>query len=585
MVNRLNIFSVRWFSVFMVWVGLLGLAIPVKAELALSSPKDLMIRAEKDRRQLREVLLDIQVNVPEMRDPKTFDSYFFLLDDLQILAEKFDLDSIYPKAVETTGLKMVAHGIRWMDLSQRSLADATYYVRYADADTMSRFLSEVEMQIMILKDNKLGLNSIATNLDGLLPLIEKKFEERRDVRVAARQILSTVAIKFLKLPDLSTDEANFWVEKISLPSSYGEYIDMLSDAVLDTVATNWKGLAELTQRLIGLGKKIANETYPLPAYTYSGWGDVAVELILRSIQGEREFLTNEFENLIGYMRSRQLQALASQWMASERLPTKKYSTHYLKLSDLLIARLRAVGLAREAGELNQHISKIAAPIEAAGAEIEGHYELVSTNSSKFHFVIIRARSNLLYASLQDYQGNVTVGFFNVTYDRTKNRYIASQREPDLDATGNPSVIFTLDKSGVIRLEAAFTMEGWRSMKGKRTGRFTNFLDDGTSKVVETEGEWEGSFSYAGEKKVHSVRLIISKFGSYSIGRYIIDKLIVIDFQTGTSGDNGIIYLTTGRLDHTGWVHLRGIRRGDNLEGQVITSTGLSVPYFKLKKVK
>ena len=565
-------------------VSFVGTSSIAQAALNLAPPQDLLKKAAQDRRQLREVLLDMQQNIPEMRDPKTFDSYFFILADLQKLADKLQLNAIFPKAVEATGLKMVAHGIRWLDVSQRPLSDALYYQSYADADVMSRFLAELELQVRNLRNSQARLKAVAINLEGMLPAAEKQFEERRDVRISMRQILSSIAIKFLKTEQLSNDEAAFWISKISLPTAYSEYIEALNESVLDTLPKDAAGLSLLSKRLRELGKKIVAETYPLPTYVSAGWGDTSVELVLRSIQGERKFETGEFEGLVELMRSRQLQGLAGQWLSVERLPTTSYSAHYLQLSNVLIARLRAVGLSKEAADVSLHISRMAAPIQATKSQIEGLYTLKSNDGSKFNFVIIRARPNLVYASLEDADGYVTLGFFNVTFDTQRGKFIASQREPDLDATANPTVSFTITPAGEMELEAPIASTGWRQMKGKRTSTFTNFLDDESSTSNPTEGEWEGEMSFRGQEP-WKVRLVISKFGLYSIGRLTSAGGLAIDFQTGTAGDLGVVYLTTGRLGHTGWVHLRAVRRGDYLEGLTISASGVTVPYFKLKKVK
>lgn len=565
-------------------VSFVGTSSIAQAALNLAPPQDLLKKAAQDRRQLREVLLDMQQNIPEMRDPKTFDSYFFILADLQKLADKLQLNAIFPKAVEATGLKMVAHGIRWLDVSQRPLSDALYYQSYADADVMSRFLAELELQVRNLRNSQARLKAVAINLEGMLPAAEKQFEERRDVRISMRQILSSIAIKFLKTEQLTNDEAAFWISKISLPTAYSEYIEALNESVLDTLPKDAAGLSLLSKRLRELGKKIVAETYPLPTYVSAGWGDTSVELVLRSIQGERKFETGEFEGLVELMRSRQLQGLAGQWLSVERLPTTSYSAHYLQLSNVLIARLRAVGLSKEAADVSLHISRMAAPIQATKSQIEGLYTLKSNDGSKFNFVIIRARPNLVYASLEDADGYVTLGFFNVTFDTQRGKFIASQREPDLDATANPTVSFTITPAGEMELEAPIASTGWRQMKGKRTSTFTNFLDDESSTSNPTEGEWEGEMSFRGQEP-WKVRLVISKFGLYSIGRLTSSGGLAIDFQTGTAGDLGVVYLTTGRLGHTGWVHLRAVRRGDYLEGLTISASGVTVPYFKLKKVK
>ena len=258
-------------------VSFVGTSSIAQAALNLAPPQDLLKKAAQDRRQLREVLLDMQQNIPEMRDPKTFDSYFFILADLQKLADKLQLNAIFPKAVEATGLKMVAHGIRWLDVSQRPLSDALYYQSYADADVMSRFLAELELQVRNLRNSQARLKAVAINLEGMLPAAEKQFEERRDVRISMRQILSSIAIKFLKTEQLSNDEAAFWISKISLPTAYSEYIEALNESVLDTLPKDAAGLSLLSKRLRELGKKIAAETYPLPTYVSAGWGDTSVE--------------------------------------------------------------------------------------------------------------------------------------------------------------------------------------------------------------------------------------------------------------------------------------------------------------------
>jgi hypothetical protein len=283
------------------------------------------------------------------------------------------------------------------------------------------------------------------------------------------------------------------------------------------------------------------------------------------------------------MRSRQLQGAAGQWLSTERLPSTNYASHYLEISNLLIAKLRAVGLSKEAGEVAKHVSQMAAPIQGAKTNLEGLYTLKAEDGSGFTFSVIRARSNLIYATLEMEQGAVTLGFFNVTYDVERQKYFASQREPDLDSTGNPTISFVVSEKGEIEIEVPIASVSWRKLKGKKTAEYTNFLDDQSTVASSTDGEWEGEMQF--KSMLWTVRLVVSKFGGYSIGRFISNQGIAIDFQIGNTGENGVIYLTTGKLPHSGWVHLRAVRRGDFLEGQMIAAAGTTVPFFKLKKVK
>src|SRR5437868_1426825 len=79
------------------------------ANLHLATPNDLLVKAAIDRTSLRDVILDIEQNIPEMRDPATFESYFFILDQLAAQAQRLGLDQYYPNAVQSLGLHMVSN--------------------------------------------------------------------------------------------------------------------------------------------------------------------------------------------------------------------------------------------------------------------------------------------------------------------------------------------------------------------------------------------------------------------------------------------------------------------------------------------
>jgi hypothetical protein len=51
-------------------------------ELRLDPPDVLLSRASQNRQELRDAVISIQQQLPEMRSQAIFESYFFLLDDL-----------------------------------------------------------------------------------------------------------------------------------------------------------------------------------------------------------------------------------------------------------------------------------------------------------------------------------------------------------------------------------------------------------------------------------------------------------------------------------------------------------------------
>ncbi|MDX9732089.1 MAG: hypothetical protein RBT63_09990, partial [Bdellovibrionales bacterium] len=407
---------------------------PLAAEAALNlpAPEVLLEQAAEGRAQLREVLLDLQQNTPELRDPETFDRYFFLLKDLEKLAIEQRLDEIYPKAVALTGLRMVGHGIRWMDLTQRSLEEALYYLEYADADVAGRLISESDVQMRTLQASTRTaaqkyqfLRQMAENLDGMIPTVEAKYAERRDIQIELRSLLSGLAIEFLKLKTIGEDEVLFWIAKISLPGSYSDFITVMHDSIfaieIDPKSpSTHDDLSQVANRLLLLGKKLERETMPLPRYVTSSWGDAVVELIGRTLQTEGAFAENEFETLLRLMKTRQVQSLGSHWLSSERVPSTGYARTYFKMSQAVVARLQQAGLTREASDVKKFVSRLAAPLQGQLVKIEGLYRLSSRDGQSLNFSVIYARNNLLYAALGYDNGVITKAYFNVTYDLDKN---------------------------------------------------------------------------------------------------------------------------------------------------------------------
>ena len=82
------------------------------AVLNLDTPERLLQKASIDRQQLRDVVLSLEQQLPEMRDFKTFESYFFILDQLKQESDRLGLDDLYPDAVLSVGTKMVSFGIK-----------------------------------------------------------------------------------------------------------------------------------------------------------------------------------------------------------------------------------------------------------------------------------------------------------------------------------------------------------------------------------------------------------------------------------------------------------------------------------------
>lgn len=557
-----------------------------KATLQLESPEELLIRAAANRQSLQDVLLDLQLNVWEMRDPATFDGYFFLLARLEPLAASMKLDEVYPGAIKATGLRMVAHGVRWLDFSQRELQDTSYYLRYADGDVISRLLAETELLVRSSSTpvfQRERLERIIAHLELTLNLCEKNFPLRRDLQISVRTLISTIAIEFLRRSDPADPEIERWIMNLRLPSAYAEYVQELHERTL-RLGNSPDAATEIRRLARGLdliGRRIESETFPLPSYIPSGWGDAVVELLLRATTAERISELPEFTALIHRLQARQLQGLASLWFSTEVLPDPRDARAVFSLSQILLGRLRSMSLTREADDFQKRVLRMAAPLEAQRIGLEGHYALRSKDGTHYEFTVVFTRDAVLYAALGTTNGAVNIGFFHVIFDYERGVFVASQREPDLDSSKNQSISFSVDARGRITLENHFALAGHAHLSGDRVATFPSRDSAGSLEIA--EGTWEGEMVFK-SGGVWKTRLIVTNVGGQLVARLSSDKGVQLNLSSTLSSRSSRLRLTTGRLSQSSWVQLRGEIQGDRLHGVLISgSRGMTTNQFTLRR--
>lgn len=94
---------------------LLGLvSVVVEAsQLTLPPPQQLRQKAEKSRNDFVNTLLDIEAQLHNIRDPKTFQSYFILMDEWEVLAGRWRMQDFLSGCCEKFGSK---NGKSWAEV-------------------------------------------------------------------------------------------------------------------------------------------------------------------------------------------------------------------------------------------------------------------------------------------------------------------------------------------------------------------------------------------------------------------------------------------------------------------------------------
>lgn len=552
------------------------------AALNLPEPTALLNKAATSRTALLDSILAIEFNIPEMRDPATFDKYFFLMDNLQTLAQDTGLEEYYPQVVEKLALNMVSNGMRWLDVTKTTPEKLSYYIKWMDGDSLARLLGLVEFQLTTEK-NPAALKNMAANVEAVLPLIDVQAAKLPYVQFGFRRLMSDAAVNILKTENFTNAEFDFWVSKLKVSSAASEYLDYLNLGVYALEAKNISYGHIYLYRLTMLLQQTGKMAEVAPNWLLNAIADSATETILRMVRAEENFAFGEFTFALEQMKTRHLQGLAVQWMSAEKLPSQKYIAHYLDLSAQLSARLQAVGLRKENGELQKWLAKSAAPLMAAEMDLEGHYELYNKKGDLWYLTLAVAKENTLIAALGTKNGELYKTFFNVVYNLKTKTFVASEREPDTDEEQNPPVEFSIT-DGKLTLFDPYMRTEFKTFVGSRIQTFADILKSAKVAAPSLNGTYKGPIVLPNGKTIEA-NLIVTSFNGYTLGR-LDTSSFSIELNLGSEGDNGVVILTSGRKYGSSWFQVRGVGKENGLYTCVIVGgQGQAPACTLLKKVE
>src|SRR3989344_346775 len=567
---------------YLTLIVLLLIGTVARAEFRLDSPEKLLQRASEGRIQLREVILDIQQAYPEMRDPVLFDSYFAILNDLKVQAIQFSLDEIYPLGVEKLGLKLVGHGVKWLSIGTHSTEKVMAYHKWMSSDVASIFIDIMDYSIRDLKSDT-ERKQAAISIDALIAWATVTFPAQKNLVTSYQRILSELANSFLKTENLSDDETNFWIGKISVTSGFSEYLEIIQVKLQNLEKQNQDQLHMVLQRLQILDTRSKVIFKNSPQWLKQQIGDVTVETVSKMLFFGVAFKPNEFEALLSQLMPRHVVSLASLLTSPDHLPKNSYAQTYLHVASLLVEKLKALNFPKESIDLSLYVGRIAAALIATDRSLEGTYALTDEAGHQWNFTLTQVKESLIYGALADRDRTVFKTFFNITYNLKTGEFLGADREPDLDPSPQPVVKFKFLDDGTILIEDQSVSGRQRQLKGRKIQNYPNYFKTAIQGTESIEGEYVGKMTFPGGTK-SDVTLLLSNFNGYTIGRLIDQNGPIFDLNMGTTGTNGMVYLTTGRLKPAAFGHIRIQRDGNALRGFVIIGGfGIAPQEFLLKK--
>ncbi|MBX3039646.1 MAG: hypothetical protein KF789_02920 [Bdellovibrionaceae bacterium] len=576
----------------------LFLSFAAMAEMRLDSPDELLQRAAQGKHQLRDVINDLDQQLSEMRDVRTFNRYFFLLDDLDRLATDLGLGSIYPDAVKKLGSRMVQKGVNWLDVVETPKEEILYYHKWMEPPAAFSFLYAAELRVKEEKSLQ-GLKAAAENLEDSLLFADKKWTSERSLRLVYRETLSQVAVRALARTDLNDDEIVYWIGKIYSAEAMGEIVTSLQGQLYQSYANDKADLHIILRKLVAIHRQLSSDAFGAPEGLSNQVGDAAVDLILKSLVFEERLSDDEFQQILSVLRPRHLASLGSTWASLGKTPKKEFAGYYIRRAFYFIQVLEKAGLKTEAQSLSTVITARAASVLGREQNIEGSWLMKDSKGQKWRLVVAFASEDVVIASMSDLRDLTRRAYSKVIYDMHQGGYIAMDRENDLGSDPNLPLRFVPQEDGTIEVEDLLRAPG-EIMEAKREQVFPDLLQDAVEPSDDSEGTdvnglYKGVITLpSGDKR--KVTLLVTMINGGAVGNLrFLDKndkpTSNLTFNFGTEGKNGVLYLTRGHGSSGSsaggtWMQLRTrVEKDGSLKGFAVYGWyGIVKTEFVLKKV-
>lgn len=553
---------------------------------ALTKPTDLVTKAETDAMGLQEALIELQQNIPTLTNPTVFREYFAILPKLKELSVKLNLEQIYPGGVEKLGESMVAYGSRWLNLATDDTTIVNQHFDWMTPQTALRYLHQVEDDIFTLQGTQFEL--FAKNLNLIINVAKKNYTKDPYIELGYRDLLSQLAYQKLKVTPLTQYQEHLnWMIHIKNQDTVSSYVSQLQENVLAFSVSQENEVPGLMTILVEFQKYIDQNTFPVADAVKASIGYVVVELLDKSMANAWILDTTKMLALVDTLSLAHLNSLADRMMSPLLVPSPAVYKQYLTLTQRIISRLQQANSPQKAMELSQKIYSKIAPVILLAEDREGTYQLQAANSKdKWRFTVFQSSEGRLIAGLGRESGvGMNLTFFNVEYDASQQKFVASQQVVVNAGENNYFIHFSFNEKGDVTVTSPlFAAYKGETLTGPRIETYENYAKLAKSDATYIEGYFEG-FTVMNGKNV-PVKLSLMRFNENTMGRLIIDEHVVIELQEGTSGGDGYIYLTSNEMKSGSAMHLRLLQNSeDGLDGfSVLTGSGIRLK-FQLNFIK
>lgn len=558
------------------------------ADLQLASPEKLVEQASQGRQQLRDVVLSIQQQLPEMRDYATFEGYYLTLDQLNIYSNQFNLNDIYPDAIYSLGRKMSLFSIKWVDLSKMENDKLKYYLKWFDLESFNFLLATTNFIIpSIDRSDYPRFKILALNLKYLLENYYDTFKIRPDIGMGYKEMISSIAVNLLQNPDTNSEEYDFWFDKIYTANGINYYLDYIQKEIFSissiqpqNVKTNYIHLIKVHQKFISLSDY-------RPTWINDKISELSIELFKKAFELNQIFTEKEYQSLIQNFGPKHLQSLVFSLVSIPESYLIENSQNIESIYSVLNEYLNKFNLNSESIQLDSFVGKTLAALKITSLGLEGTYKVTDSHGKKWNFTLISTRPLELAAALADEKWMVFKNFFSIRYNPADQTYIGmySQYESDV-SLAKPVIRFSFKNlnrnNKEIQISDEYAMPDFIQNKGLMSENIIS-LKYGKKLNSAFTRTLKGSIKFKLGNNNKNVDLIIQSNGPLISARLQDHLGIIYSFNQGFVNSDGTLVLNTNLLQNTTWAQLRGKLTETGLVGKIIIGgRGISTDEFILK---
>lgn len=534
----------------------------------IGTAQSLKAEAQIGQKEFIEAMLKLKDNVRELRDQKTFEEFFYLLEDFEQLFHQYQLDLIYPDLMKDLGRSMVMHGNRWLKVGKDTPAKIMHYQKWADLVAGIQFQNQVIEEIEKIS-NPDAFKQAFVNLVELNAWAEANYAEDLYLAPIYRKTISEISFKALIQTDLKDHEdREFWLKGINTQQTAQDYLAFLNDKLLREPLLQ-EDASDWFLAVIELGKQFRS-IKGLSSSTNSNYGVLASDLVSKTLFNEQTIDVKAFEELVALLDVSSFRSLVFRWVNPEKVFSDQYSVTLIGLSKILLDNAKSLGLSQTVLDIERYTTTRLSTAYISENSIEGTYLLRSENNKEMVLTIIRESESRVIGAMCSKNGAVCFPFFNMQYSLSDNVFWASERLPDDDSYQNIPAQISFDENGQVLVSLPYAYRTDTEYRGSKIESYENLMASPFMDANPMSGVYEGTLKLSGKPK--KVRLMITTLGEYSFGRLETeDGSLRIDFGKGNDGNIGFLYLTTGQNRKNSWLHLRLKQiNDDELEGLLIS---------------